>query len=320
MTDQLAFDGHVAIVTGAGRGLGRAHALALADRGARVIVNDVGGALDGSGTAEDPAAEVVDIIRASGGEAVVDRSSVATAQGGEAIVGAALAAFGRIDIVVNNAGILRDASFHKLSDDQLDAVLDVHLRGAVHVTRPAWKHFRDQGSGRVINTTSNAGLLGNFGQANYAAAKMGLVGLTHVLAIEGAKYGIKANAIAPVARTRMTDQVLGDLADAVDPSYVSPLVVLLAHDRCPISGEVLSVGAGRVARFFIGATRGWYSGGQVPAPEDILEHLADIEHTDGFEVLPDAMAELALLRSIVEVDASGGHSAPPPLNPRREGT
>jgi NAD(P)-dependent dehydrogenase (short-subunit alcohol dehydrogenase family) len=316
----IGFDGNVAIITGAGGGLGRQHALELARRGARIVVNDLGGSLSGEGGDVGPAQAVVQEIHDLGGEAVADTNSVATPDGGKAVVQTALDAFGTVDIVVNNAGILRDASFHKLSDDQLDAVLDVHLRGAVHVTRPAWKHFRDQGSGRVINTTSNAGLLGNFGQANYAAAKMGLVGLTHVLAVEGVKYGIKANAIAPVARTRMTDQVLGDFADAVDPSYVSPLVVLLAHDRCPISGEVLSVGAGRVARFFIGATRGWYSGGQVPAPEDILEHLAEIEDTDGFEVLPDAMAELALLRSIVEVDASGGHSAPPPLNPRREGT
>lgn len=297
---ELVFDGQVAIVTGAGRGLGRAHALALAERGARVLVNDPGPSLDGAGTTDDPAAEVVATIVEGGGEAAVDRSSVATPEGGAAVVEAALDAFGRVDIVVNNAGILRDSTFHKLSDEQLTAVLDVHLRGAIHVTRPAWRHFRDQRSGRVINTTSNAGLLGNFGQANYAAAKMGLVGLTHVLAIEGERCGIKANAIAPVARTRMTDQVLGDLGDAVDPRSVSPLVVLLAHEDCPVSGEVFSVGAGRVARFFIGATRGWHSGGSVPSPEDLLVHLAEIEDTDGFEILADAMAELDLLKSVVQ--------------------
>ena len=195
--DELGFDGKVAIVTGAGRGLGKQHALLLASRGARVVVNDTGGSLDGDGTDASLAESVAQEIRDAGGEAVADTHSVATAEGGEAIVQAALEAFDGVDIVVNNAGILRDKTVQNMTPDLLGPVIDVHLKGAFHVTRPAWIKMRDQRYGRVVNTSSNSGILGNFGQTNYGAAKMGLVGLTRVLAAEGARYNIKVNAIAP---------------------------------------------------------------------------------------------------------------------------
>src|SRR5215472_1623512 len=183
----LGFDGKVAIVTGAGGGLGRQHALLLASRGARVVVNDLGGSVSGEGANKGPAEAVAEEIRKAGGEAVSDGNSVATPRGGEAIVQTALDAFGRIDIVVNNAGILRDKTFHNMTPDMLEPVIDVHLKGAFYVTRPAWLKMREQRYGRVVNTSSNSGILGNFGQTNYGAAKMGLVGLTRVLAAEGAK-------------------------------------------------------------------------------------------------------------------------------------
>ena len=218
----LGFDGRVAIITGAGGGLGREHALLLASRGARVVVNDVGGSVSGEGGDAGPAQRVVQEISDAGGEAVADTHSVATPEGGEAIVATALDHFGRVDIVVNNAGILRDKTFHNMTADLLNAVLDVHLKGAFYVTRPAWIKMREQSYGRVINTSSNSGILGNFGQSNYGAAKMGLVGLTRVLAVEGAKYNIKVNAVAPVARTRMTEALLGSLGEKIDPVTVRP--------------------------------------------------------------------------------------------------
>jgi len=207
----IGYDGKVAIITGAGGGLGRSHALELARRGARVVVNDLGGSIDGTGASLGPAALVVDEIKSLGGDAVANTDSVATPAGGAAIVQSAIDSFGRIDIVINNAGILRDKAFHNMEPDLVDPVLDVHLKGAFHVTRAAWIKMREQNYGRVVNTSSNSGLLGNFGQANYGAAKMGLVGLTRVLAVEGAKFNIKVNAIAPVAFTRMTEALMGDL-------------------------------------------------------------------------------------------------------------
>jgi NAD(P)-dependent dehydrogenase (short-subunit alcohol dehydrogenase family) len=276
----IELSGRVAVVTGAGGGLGREHAIALAARGASVVVNDLGGRLDGSGADASAAQLVVDDITANGGRAIADTHSVATPQGGEAIVRTALDAFGRVDIVINNAGIVRDKAFHNMPDESVDEVLAVHLRGAFSVTRAAWPHLREQRYGRVVSTTSAAGILGNFGQANYAAAKAGIVGLTKVLGIEGAKHGITANAIAPVARTRMTQDVLGPyLIERVDPSLVSPLVVWLASEGCAESGSVYSVGGGRVARFVIGLTEGWTrTDGQLD-PEDVRDHWDQINDT-----------------------------------------
>ncbi len=245
----ITFEDRVAIVTGAGGGLGRSHALLLARRGAKVVVNDLGGAVDGSGGSQSAADRVVDEIRAAGGEAVANYDSVATAEGGTAIVQSALEAFGRVDILINNAGILRDASFHKMTLEQWDAVIAVHLAGTMHVSRAAWPHLREQGYGRIVNTTSVAGLFGNFGQANYGAAKMGIVGLTKVLSVEGAKKNIKVNAIAPVARSRMTEALLPETVLAkLEPDRVSPVVAYLASEGCPVSGQVLSAGGGYVSR------------------------------------------------------------------------
>jgi NAD(P)-dependent dehydrogenase (short-subunit alcohol dehydrogenase family) len=191
---ELGYDGKVAIITGAGGGLGRQHALLLAKRGALVVVNDLGGSIDGSGTDASAAQKVVDEIKAAGGEAVADHNSVATPEGGAAIVKTAVDAYGKVDIVINNAGILRDKSFHNMTPDLMNPVFDVHLKGAFHVTQPAYLIMREQGYGRIISTSSAAGIFGNFGQTNYGAAKMGLVGFTRVLAVEGAKFNIKANA------------------------------------------------------------------------------------------------------------------------------
>jgi NAD(P)-dependent dehydrogenase (short-subunit alcohol dehydrogenase family) len=260
----IRFDGRVAIVTGAGGGLGREHALLLAARGAKVVVNDLGAAVDGTGGSAGPAERTAKEI-----EDLADGNTVATAAGGQAVVDTALAAFGRVDIVVNNAGILRDKAFHNLTPELLDPVLDVHLRGAFHVTRPAWARMREAGYGRVLLTASNAGILGNFGQSNYGAAKMGLVGLARVLAQEGARYGIKANVLAPIARTRMTEELLGELAPKLDPRLAAPVAAWLVHEDCPVSGEIYSVGGGRVARFFIGLTEGYAN------PELTLEDVRD---------------------------------------------
>ena len=265
----MRFDGRVAIVTGSGGGLGRSHALELARRGARVVVNDLGGSLDGSGASFSAAQRVVDEITALGGEAVANGDTVATAEGGQAIVQAAVDAFGRVDILVNNAGILRDKAFHKMEDSMIDAVVDVHLKGALYVTQPAFALMRAQGYGRIISTTSASGLFGNFGQANYGAAKAGLAGLTRVLALEGAGRGIKVNAIAPIASTRMTEDLLGELASRVTPETVSPLVAYLAHQDCAVNGNVYSVAGGRVARIVVVETAG------VVLPEITAEALRD---------------------------------------------
>jgi NAD(P)-dependent dehydrogenase (short-subunit alcohol dehydrogenase family) len=253
---ELRFDGRVAIITGAGGGLGRSHALELARRGASVLVNDPGHGLDGIGSSTFAADGVVDEIRALGGIAESNHESVATAKGGQAIVQAALDAFGRLDVVVNNAGILRDKAFHKMDATMIDAVVDVHLKGPLYVSQPAFVVMREQGYGRIVNTSSASGLFGNFGQANYGAAKSGVAGLTRVLAIEGAGHGIKVNAIAPIASTRMTHDVLGDLAAKVSPESVSPLVAFLAHEECSVNGHVYSVAGGRVARIVAAETHG----------------------------------------------------------------
>jgi NAD(P)-dependent dehydrogenase (short-subunit alcohol dehydrogenase family) len=294
----IGFDGKVAIITGAGGGLGRSHALLLAERGARVVVNDLGGSVSGEGADKGPAEKVAQEIRDAGGEAVSDGNSVSTPEGGEAIVQTALDNFGQVDIVVNNAGILRDKTFHNLTPDLLEPVIDVHLKGAFYVTRPAWLKMREQGYGRVINTSSNSGILGNFGQANYGAAKMGLVGFTRVLAAEGAKYNIKANAIAPLARTRMTEDLMGDAVAKLDPEYVSPVVAWLAHQDCPVTGEVYTVGGGRVGRFFIGMTHGYYNSNLTV--EDVRDHWSEIRDESDYSVPTGPGDEFALLFKMMQ--------------------
>lgn len=285
----LGFDGKVAIITGAGGGLGRQHALLLASRGAQVVVNDLGGTVDGSGEGtEGPAHTVAKEIEDAGGVALANTDSVATAEGGEAIVRSAVDAYGRVDIVINNAGILRDKAFHNMTPELLEPVIDVHLKGAFYVTRPAWVHMREQGYGRVVNTASNAGIIGNFGQTNYGAAKMGLVGFTRVLAAEGAKSNIKANVIAPIARTRMTEELLGPLAEKLDPSAVSPIVAWLCHEDCPVTGEIYSASGGRVARFFIGLTHGYYN--PELTLEDVRDHFDEIRDETDY-LVPQGMGD-----------------------------
>lgn len=292
MSDQLGYDGKVVIITGAGGGLGRQHALLMASRGALVVINDLGGAVDGSGSDKGAAERVVDEIKALGGEAVADTNSVATPEGGKAIVQTALDAYGTVDVVINNAGILRDKAFHNMEPDLMNPVLDVHLKGAFHVTQPAWVVMREKGYGRIVSTSSAAGIFGNFGQTNYGAAKMGLVGFTRVLAVEGAKYNIKANAIAPLALTRMTETIMGALGDKLDPGLVSPLVAYLAHEDCPVSGEVFSVGGGRVAQVFLGETKGYFKADL--GLEDVRDNWGTITDQTGYAVPHNLAEETAL--------------------------
>ncbi|HET7522592.1 MAG TPA: SDR family oxidoreductase [Acidimicrobiales bacterium] len=293
----LGYDGKVAIITGAGGGLGKQHALLLASRGARVVVNDLGGSVSGEGSDKGPAESAAQEIRDLGGEAVSDANSVSTPEGGEAIVQTALDAYGRVDIVINNAGILRDKTFHNMTADLLEPVIDVHLKGAFYVTRPAWVKMREQGYGRIVNTSSGSGVLGNFGQTNYGAAKMGLVGLTRVLANEGAKYNIKANAIAPIARTRMTEELMGPAAEKLDPELVSPIVGWLVHEDCPVTGEIYTVGGGRVARFFIGMTHGYYN--PKLTLEDVRDHFEEIRDEKGYTVPANPGEEMKLMFDII---------------------
>jgi NAD(P)-dependent dehydrogenase (short-subunit alcohol dehydrogenase family) len=288
----LGFDGRVAIITGAGGGLGKQHALSLASRGALVVVNDLGGAVDGSGSSAGPAQSVVDEIKAAGGDAVADTNSVATPEGGEAIVQTAIDAFGRVDIVVNNAGILRDKAFHNMTPDLLEPVLDVHLEGAFNVTRPAWVRMREQQYGRVISTSSAAGVFGNFGQSNYGAAKMGLVGLTQVLAVEGARHNIRANAIAPLALTRMTEDIMGNLGEKLGPALIAPLVTYLAHESCEATGRIFSVGGGRVAEVFVAEAPGFYK--EDLTAEDVADNWAAVTAQEGYSVPANLGEETAL--------------------------
>ncbi|HZZ50487.1 MAG TPA: SDR family NAD(P)-dependent oxidoreductase [Pseudonocardia sp.] len=284
MTD-INFIDRVAIVTGAGGGLGRTYALELASRGAAVVVNDLGGSTDGTGSDASAAQKVVDEIKAGGGNAVANHDSVSTPEGGAAIVQAAVDNFGKVDVVINNAGILRDKSFANLEFENLDAVLDVHLKGAFYVSQPAFKVMKENGYGRFVFTASNAGVLGNFGQSNYGAAKMGLVGLSNVIAIEGAKAGIASNVICPLARTRMTEDLLGPLAELLEPDKVTPMVTYLASEANPYTHELFSAGGGRYARFFIGLAPGWFGGKGVDvSAEDISEHIDEIRHQDGYLV------------------------------------
>jgi len=298
---EISFDGRVAIVTGSGGGLGRTYALDLAARGAQVVVNDLGGTVNGVGGDDSAAQKVVDEITAAGGTAVANHDSVSTPEGGENIVKTAVDSFGKVDIVINNAGILRDKTFAKLEWPDLDAVLDVHLKGAFYVSQPAFKVMKENGYGRFVFTASNAGVFGNFGQTNYGAAKMGLVGLSNVLAVEGARAGINSNVIMPVALTRMTEQILGPMADQLDPSLVTPMVTYLSSENCTFSHEVFSATAGRYARVFVGLAPGWYAGkGAKPTAEDISEHIEEIEKQDGYIVPMSVADELTKLAEILQ--------------------
>jgi NAD(P)-dependent dehydrogenase (short-subunit alcohol dehydrogenase family)/acyl dehydratase/putative sterol carrier protein len=311
---EIRFDGRVAIVTGAGRGLGRAYALELARRGARVVVNDPGVARDGSGEVTGAVAdEVVAEIRAAGGEAVANYDSVTTPEGGERIVQTAIDAFGRVDILINNAGILRDKTFANMTPEMWEAVLAVHLDGAYNVTRPAFLRMREQGYGRIVFTTSAAGLFGNFGQTNYSAAKMGLVGLMNTLKLEGERYGIKVNTVAPLATTRLTEDVFPpEVQEQLKPEFVVPLVLYLCSDKCTDSGLILNAGGGVYGRAAVLSTPGVRLGDGVPTAEDIRKNWARIDSLEGAKPYPNANAQILEMLSPPAVGAPPAPAASAP--------
>ena len=266
----IRFDGRVAIVTGAGGGLGRQHALALAARGAKVVVNDLGGTLDGQGGTPLAAQKVVDEIVAAGGVAMASGASVTDAAAVQAMVDAAMATWGRVDILVNNAGILRDKSFTKMTLDDFRLVVEVHLMGAVNCTKAVWDVMRAQNFGRIVMTTSSSGLYGNFGQSNYGAAKMALVGLMQTLSIEGAKHDIRVNCLAPTAATRMTENLMPDtVLKLLQPEAVTPGLLALVADDAP-TRAILCAGAGSFERAHITLTPGIFVG----LPDDAAEQVA----------------------------------------------
>ena len=275
MTDQIRFDGKVALITGAGNGLGRSYALAFAARGAKVLVNDLGGGRHGDGKSSAAAMAVVDEILALGGDAAANFDSV---EDGGSIVQAALDRFGTLDIVINNAGILRDVSFHKMSQEDGERILRVHLGGSFSVTRAAWPILREKGYGRVIFTSSAAGIYGNFGQANYSAAKLGVYGLANTLALEGRSKGICVNTIAPIAGSRLTETILSpQQVAALSPQYVTPLVAWLCHESCSETGGLFEVGAGYCSKLRWERTRGHvFDAGDRPSPEDFAGRWAAI--------------------------------------------
>ena len=277
----ITFDEQVAIITGAGQGLGRSHALELASRGARVVVNDLGGSRDGTGSSLTAAESVVAEIAAAGGEAMANGADVTDPSAVNEMVDAAIAAWGRVDILVNNAGILRDKSFAKMDQADFDLVVKVHLTGTALCTKSVWGHMRDRGYGRIVVTTSSSGLYGNFGQANYGAAKLGVVGLMNTLRAEGAKYDIRTNALAPVAHTRMTDDLLpAEAKELLKPEEVTPGVVFLVSKDAP-NGMVLTAGAGGYAAARIFETIGIWLEPQDRTPEMIASRIDEILAPEG---------------------------------------
>ncbi len=299
---RISFDGQVVIVTGAGGGLGRAYALELARRGAAVVVNDVAG-LD---SPEGPAADtVVAEINAAGGNAAASYDTVGTPEGGHAIVGTTLERFGTVDAIVHNAGVWRHAFYDEMTHEQLDPVLDVHLRGAFFVTQPAWSIMKEKGYGRIVLTSSGAGAFGREKGTNYVAAKAGILGLGRALALEGAQHGILSNCILPIAPfdrqkpgpPEIVERLLAaGLPPNAGPELVSPMVAYLASSNCTVSGEAFSAGCGRYARVFIGVANGWLSPGSAGATaEDISAHIDEIEDLAGFTVPGEVWDELRVI-------------------------
>jgi (3R)-3-hydroxyacyl-CoA dehydrogenase / 3a,7a,12a-trihydroxy-5b-cholest-24-enoyl-CoA hydratase / enoyl-CoA hydratase 2 len=283
---EIRFDGKVAVVTGAGGGLGRSHALLLASRGAKVVVNDLGGAADGSGAGSSMADKVVAEIKALGGEAVPNYDSVATLHGGANIIKTAIDKFGRIDILINNAGILRDLSFLKMDEGSWDIIFAVHVKGAFCVTKAAWPVMRDQQYGRILMTSSAAGIYGNFGQTNYSAAKMALIGLGQTLALEGKKYNIHTNIIAPIADSRLTATVLPeDIRKKLKPEFVSPLAAYLCSESCAMSGGLFEAGAGSFFHLKWSRSKGVALKGDVVSIEKVAENFGKITDMTGAQLV-----------------------------------
>lgn len=292
--NELDFQGRVAIVTGAGGGLGRQHALALARRGAKVLVNDLGGALDGSGGSVSAAQAVVNEIRAAGGEALANGASVTDFDAVQAMVQQAVDAWGRVDILVNNAGILRDKSFAKMDMSDFRLVIEVHLMGAANCCKAVWAQMQAQNYGRIVMTTSSSGLYGNFGQSNYGAAKLAQVGLMQTLAIEGAKYGIHVNALAPTAATRMTEGLLGEEAlQALTPESVVPAMLVLAHESAP-TRTILCAGAGSFEAAHITLTQGVHLGAGETVPEQLADALPQVLDRSNEQVPQSGQAQSRL--------------------------
>lgn len=298
----IDFKGRVAIVTGAGGGLGREHALALAARGAKVLVNDLGSSRDGSGGSVSAAEGVAAEIRAAGGEALANSASVTDYVAVQAMVQQAMDAWGRVDVLVNNAGILRDKSFAKMELDDFRLVVEVHLMGAVNCTKAVWPHMTAQKYGRIVMTTSSSGLYGNFGQSNYGAAKMALVGLMQTLSLEGAKHGIHVNCLAPTAATRMTEDLMPEaMLRALTPQSVVPAMLVLAHESAP-SRTILCAGAGSFEAAHITLTPGAWIGTGAQAPEQLAEQLAQVRARQG-ESVPQSGAAQGTL----EISAAMAH-------------
>jgi NAD(P)-dependent dehydrogenase (short-subunit alcohol dehydrogenase family) len=300
----IRFDGRVAIVTGAGGGLGRLHALALAARGAAVVVNDLGGTLDGNGGTPTAANAVVEEIRAAGGKAIASAASVTDFAAVEAMVKAALGEWGRVDILVNNAGILRDKSFAKMDLADFRLVVEVHLMGAVNCTKAVWETMREQKYGRIVMTTSSSGLYGNFGQANYGAAKMAVVGLMQTLALEGAKYDIRVNCLAPTAATRMTAGLMPEaVLKQLDPASVTPGLLALVADDAP-TRAILCAGAGAFERAHVTLTPGIHIGMGGDAAEQVAARWDEISDRDG-ETVPESGAAQGTLEVGKALRAAG---------------
>ena len=277
----IKFDNKVVIVTGAGGGLGKSHALEFARRGAKVVVNDLGGSVDGSGGASDAANAVVEEIKAEGGEAIANGASVADQSGVQNMIDEVMSKWGRIDVLVNNAGILRDKSFHKISLEEFNAVMDVHFQGSVYTSHAVYPIMREQNFGRIIFTTSSGGLSGNFGQANYGAAKMAMIGLMNCVKIEGQKYNVHSNAVAPVALSRMTENLFPEgIGERFLPEYVTPAVIYLASDDAP-NGAIIGAGAGVFTQFRIFETMGLALGtGDNMTPENIAAGWSSVADMD----------------------------------------
>jgi NAD(P)-dependent dehydrogenase (short-subunit alcohol dehydrogenase family) len=286
--NEHSFEGRVAVVTGAARGIGRSYAHLLAARGARVVVNDLGGSMQGIGADAAPAAAVAEEIVAAGGTAIADGSDVASTEGAQRLVARAVERFGRVDVVVNNAGIIRWAGLPEADADNLASHLAVHVGGSFNVTRSAWPHMVEQGYGRIVMTTS-AGLFGLPENLSYAAAKGATVGLTRSLATAGANHGIKVNAIAPAATTRMAGRAAAATPE-MSPDLVAPMVAFLAHEACPVTGEIYAAGAGRFARVFIAETEGYVHAGTTPTIEDVARNWATINDETGYCVPADLNA------------------------------
>ena len=316
----IDFKNRVAIVTGSGGGLGRTYAMELARRGAAVVVNDLGGAFDGKGSSHSMADAVVNEITNAGGTAVANYDSVGTRAGGEAIVATAIKNFGRVDIVINNAGHLRNAPFEAVTDDVLDSIIQVHLKGAFYVTQPAYKVMQKQRYGRIVVASSAAGMLGNATQSAYAAAKAGLVGLIHVVALEGAEHGVLCNALLPTAASRMEQAMPAEqmekfnalfeaiakyAGNSLDPHFVTPLVVYLASEACKSTHAIYSATWGRYAKAFVAFSEGWLGPRDQPASvEDVAQHFAQISNREKL-VFPQHLAdEFAELIKAIERNAA----------------